>query len=100
MKTAKIATAKNQLSRLIKRVKRGEVILITDRNQPVAQLVPVREQDETLNRLFAAGLLIPRKGPPLDVEGFLRAPRPKLSEACSLVKASWRNGRKPDDFLG
>ena len=34
--------AKNKLSALIKRVQRGDSILITDRGVPVAQLVPVR----------------------------------------------------------
>ncbi len=87
MKITNIAAAKNQLSRLIKRVKRGEIVLITERNQPVAQLVPVQEKDKTLNRLFAAGLLQPRKGAALDVEGFLRAPRPRLSQDNSLVRA-------------
>lgn len=48
MKTASIATAKNQLCRLIKRVKRGETILITDRNHPVARLQPVPQADSAL----------------------------------------------------
>ncbi|MHB1310353.1 MAG: type II toxin-antitoxin system Phd/YefM family antitoxin, partial [Limisphaerales bacterium] len=41
MKTASIAMAKNQLSRLLRQVRGGESILITDRNQPVARLQPV-----------------------------------------------------------
>jgi prevent-host-death family protein len=40
MKTATISEAKNQLSRLISRVKRGETVLILDRDRPVARLVP------------------------------------------------------------
>ena len=41
MKTESISSAKNRLSALIKRVQRGEPILITDRGVPVAKLVPV-----------------------------------------------------------
>ena len=40
MKTATISEAKNQLSRLISHVKRGETVLILDRDRPVARLVP------------------------------------------------------------
>ncbi len=42
MKTESISRAKNNLSALIKRVQRGEPVLITDRGVPVAKLVPVQ----------------------------------------------------------
>lgn len=41
MKEAKISEVKNQLSRLIALVRKGEVIRILDRNVPVAQIVPI-----------------------------------------------------------
>lgn len=87
MKTANIATARNQLSRLLQRVKRGETVLITDRKKPVARLVPVQETGEVVSRLVAEGKLLPRKGPRLDVKAFLEMPRPKLSAQNSLSKA-------------
>jgi prevent-host-death family protein len=37
-----IHSTKNNLSKLLKRVKRGESIVITNRNEAVAQLVPIR----------------------------------------------------------
>jgi prevent-host-death family protein len=40
MKRASVSEAKNQLSALLDRVRHGESVLITDRDQPVAQLVP------------------------------------------------------------
>ena len=49
-------------------VKRGESILITDRNKPVAQLTPVGETNEIVSRLIAEGVELPAEGPPLDVE--------------------------------
>ncbi len=41
MKTTSISTAKNRLSALIDLVRKGETVIITDRNQPVAQLTPL-----------------------------------------------------------
>lgn len=41
MKSASISTAKNQLSSLIDLVRKGETVIITDRDQPVAQLAPL-----------------------------------------------------------
>ncbi len=43
MKTASITQTKNQLSSLLDEVKRGETIVILDRNRPVARLEPIRE---------------------------------------------------------
>ncbi len=87
MKKANIATAKNQFSRLIQQVKRGESILITDRNKPVAQLTPVRETNEILSRLIAEGVVLPAEGPALDVEKLFSLPLPKESEKKALSKA-------------
>ena len=41
MKQVGVADLKNNLSRHLRTVKLGEVIEITDHNQPVAQLIPV-----------------------------------------------------------
>jgi prevent-host-death family protein len=41
MKEAKISELKNQLSRYLAFVRRGEVVRILDRNVPVAQIVPI-----------------------------------------------------------
>jgi prevent-host-death family protein len=41
MKEAKISEVKNQLSRYLALVRKGEVIRILDRNVPVAQIVPI-----------------------------------------------------------
>lgn len=87
METANIATAKNQFSRLLQRVKRGETVLITDRDKPVAQLGPVRATGDILARLVAEGVVRTPEGPPLDVKAFLKLPRPKLSKKASLSGA-------------
>jgi len=41
MKEAKISELKDQLSRYLRLVQRGEVIRILDRNVPIAQITPI-----------------------------------------------------------
>jgi prevent-host-death family protein len=43
MKKAQISEVKNQLSRYLALVRKGEVVRIFDRNRPVAQIVPIRD---------------------------------------------------------
>jgi prevent-host-death family protein len=85
MKKAAVAELKAQLSRFLSRVKAGEEILVTERNVPVARLVPVGrvgKDQESLRDLERQGLIrlgsgrLPRdfwKLPrPLDPEGRVR----------------------------
>ena len=64
MKKAGIADLKNNLSRYLDQVKSGESILVLDRNQPVAQIVPLQRavrgtvvEDDRLARLERKGLI-------------------------------------------
>jgi prevent-host-death family protein len=60
MKTTAIANLKAQLSRYLRLVKTGEEILITERDVPVAKLVPVGDHGadvESLRDLERQGLL-------------------------------------------
>jgi prevent-host-death family protein len=45
VKTATISEAKNHLSELLSRVKRGETVLILERDRPVARLEPIGRSD-------------------------------------------------------
>lgn len=91
MITANIATAKNELSRLLRRVKRGERVIITDRNRPVAQLQPFspagKNDDAAVAALHEIGVLTPPRGTRLDVAAFLASPAPVLSTNNSLAAA-------------
>ena len=93
MITASAATARNQLSRLLRRVKLGESILITDRNRPVARLVPVESSEghgsevDVIGALMHSGVVCAPTGQRLDVEQFLAAPRPALRAGTSLARA-------------
>ena len=62
LRRATISQTKNHLSQLIERVRHGETITIVDRDQPVAQLVPVMpsgagEEEARLQNLERAGLV-------------------------------------------
>jgi prevent-host-death family protein len=92
MITANVASAKNNLSRYLRRVKAGERIVITERNRPIAQLQPFvaessTETDGALLSLYEAGLLAAPTGPALDVVAFLAAARPVLPSGQSLSSA-------------
>ncbi len=72
MKTATISDAKNRLSELLARVRRGETILILDRDLPVARIEPIARSslatDPQLAELERSGVLQrPRVRPGGDV---------------------------------
>ncbi|HMM54515.1 MAG TPA: type II toxin-antitoxin system prevent-host-death family antitoxin [Candidatus Desulfobacillus sp.] len=74
MKLASISQTKNQLSALIDQVRHGETVVITDRDRPVAKLVPIAaEEPETTSGSLA---LLERKG-------IIRRGR---SEPCALAQ--------------
>lgn len=45
---------KNSLSRYLKRVREGETVVVTDRGEPIARIIPTRIP-EHLAKLMAAG---------------------------------------------
>jgi prevent-host-death family protein len=57
MKTAPVTDLKNRLSHYLRLVGRGETVTVLDRGKPVAQLTPIRADDEELQRLAADGLV-------------------------------------------
>ncbi len=82
MKTAAVAELKAQLSRYLSRVKAGEEILVTERNVPVARLVPVGhlgKDHESLRDLERQGLI--RLGSGRLPRDFWRLPRPRDPKA-------------------
>jgi prevent-host-death family protein len=88
MDTATITQAKNQLSALIDRVRRGNSVLILDRGVPVARLEPVTTGAAPAGRLLRlerAGVLRPGSGaPPLEL---LRLAPPALAAGASALDA-------------
>ncbi len=82
-----IREAKAQLSSLIKRVREGEVVEITDRGKPVVKLVPVPQPkpgsyEAIVQNLLRKGII--EKAPP---KRRGRLPKPvKLPPGISLLK--------------
>lgn len=68
-----IAELRRNLSRYLRRVERGERLIVTDHNRPVAELGPPPTAGGALDRLIAEGRLQrpPRRGLPssLPLEG-------------------------------
>jgi prevent-host-death family protein len=75
MTTAKVAELKAKLSSYLSRVKTGEEVLVTERNIPVARLVPIEHEGEEN----------PRKDPKL-----------RAMERKGLIRLG--TGRLPKDF--
>ena len=90
MKTVQIGDLKNHLSAHLRDVRKGEEIIVGDRNEPVARIVPyvpesIEEQEKLL---IARGILRPPKNPAPDrdkwVKEFLARPRPKVSGRLAI----------------
>ena len=68
-----VAELRQNLSKYLRRVERGERLLVTDRNRPVAELGPPPSTGPALDELIAAGRVTPptRRGfpEPLRLEG-------------------------------
>lgn len=71
--TVGVGELRRNLSRYLRRVERGERLIVTDRNRPVAELGPPGTERTALDRLVAAGLVTPpsrrRRPEPLDFDG-------------------------------
>ncbi len=90
MKKASITETKNRLSALLEAVKRGETVLIMDREKPVARLEPVTTQtdEETegwLRELERTGLVKRPKTHASKIK--LTGPIPKAKGGASIVDA-------------
>ena len=76
-----VTQAKAKLSAVLRRIKRGETVLITERGRPIARLGPAmpadEPEDERLRRMIAAGVLLPPRRPmsAREWKRFLAAPR-------------------------
>ncbi|MDQ3721331.1 MAG: type II toxin-antitoxin system prevent-host-death family antitoxin [Actinomycetota bacterium] len=65
MRSIGVRELRQNASKYLREVKRGETVEVTDRGEPVARLVPV-PQESTWDRLVAEGRIIPGAGNFLD----------------------------------
>jgi prevent-host-death family protein len=87
-KTVGVAQLRQNLSVYLRRVSKGERLVVTDRNRPVAELGPAPSTGPDLDRLIAEGKVSrPRRSTlpePLEMEGDPHA----LSRALDEVRGS------------
>lgn len=86
MRTTNIAELKNRLSSFLADVKRGEEILISDRNQPIAKIVPLHNTAEFSAEelaLAAAGVLRLPETSEID-KSFLKEKRAALKSETAI----------------
>ena len=87
MKSATISQAKNHLSELLAGVKRGESVLILERNRPIARIVPIdasqQSDDERLADLERRGVIRRPARPPRKA----LPPPIRLSKKVSVLEA-------------
>ena len=98
MQSASITEARNGLSELLRRVRLGETVLITDRGKPVARIEPCLSTDADDPQLAALlarpGVARPARAS-LDLDAFMTAPRPRLKpgvRASDAVSADREEG--------
>lgn len=88
MKTISVSAAKNGLSALLREVRRGRSVTITDRGVPVATLSPPigsRGMSPRILDLARRGIItLPKRPPSTD---WLDLPLPELKNGASVVAA-------------
>ena len=92
MKTVNVAELKNNLSAYLQLVRRGEEVIVKDRNHPVARISPYNgaEISERERRLVAAGVLKLADDPTPDwskfCDEFFARPGPRI-DPKKLIRA-------------
>jgi prevent-host-death family protein len=95
MRSASIADLKNRLSAYLNEVRRGEEILIRDRNLPIARIVPLStagDHDAEETALAAAGKLRLRERLLPSSFWSMPAPRVSVKRAAAAVAAERDEG--------
>lgn len=99
MKTVNIGALKDQLSAYLRLVKNGEEVLVSERNVPVAKIVPITRPNPDDNDyeaeeayLIATGQMRPALEE-LDHEEFWKLPRPTVSDEAVKEALDWVRGK-------
>ena len=92
-----IAELRQNLSVYLRRVSRGERLVVTDRNRPVAQLGPAPATGPALDRLIAEGRVAPgagRAARAARVDGRSRLLRAAPWMTSAVIAESWRSSTR------
>ncbi len=95
MRTVKISDLKAKLSAHLELVKKGEEVLVCERNRPVARIVPYVASDwsEHEQRLIAEGVLVPPRNRPSRTVSWPRPPGHVSREVMERIWEEEREGR-------
>ncbi len=98
MRTVNIGVLRNQLSAYLQIVRKGEEVIVRDRDVPVARILPIQPQpelDPEEARLVAAGILrLPKNPKPIDWKAFWALPRPTVSDEAVKEAIDWVKGER------
>ena len=86
MRAIGVRELRQQASRYLRDVQRGETIQVTDRGRPVAWLVPIPTGDG-LNELVVSGRLVPAAGDALELGGPLEPAQGEALPSQALAAA-------------
>lgn len=97
MKNARISELRNGLSKYLARVRKGETVIVYDRDTPIARIEPIPPEDADLpewaREAMRKGILSPpkvRSRVPLDISPVRGEPRFSLLQALLEERRSGR----------
>ncbi len=82
MKSVNVAELKNKLSAYLQLVRKGEEVIVRDRDLPIARILPYKAEGltETDRRLVASGLMKPPARGPVNWKKLRSMPGPDLND--------------------
>jgi antitoxin (DNA-binding transcriptional repressor) of toxin-antitoxin stability system len=82
MKSVNVGELKNKLSAYLQLVRKGEEIIVRDRDLPIARILPCKTESlsETDRRLIATGVMKPPARGPVNWKKLWSMPGPDLSD--------------------
>ena len=97
MRTVNIGTLKNQLSAYLHLVRSGEEVVVSDRNVPIARIVPLPLADtdadfEAHTAYMIATGQMKEAEQEMDWEAFWALPRPTVSDEAAREAIEWAKG--------
>jgi prevent-host-death family protein len=88
MKSTGIKELRSSLRETLEQVKAGESVIVTERGEPIARIVPIEPHEARMERLIRSGAIRPPLRPVDEafVKDLLSRPLPEDPEGC-LVNA-------------
>jgi prevent-host-death family protein len=87
MEHVSVRDLRQHLSRYLRRVERGERLVVTERRRPVAMLGPLPENEDVLEYLIAIGEATPATSDLLDLPAPIRVEGPSSEEILDELRA-------------